>query len=561
VTRSSARLLLLSLLAAAACGDEPVGPGPDDVGRLEVVAGAGQVGAPGQLLPDPVGVRLVDGDGAPVSGTSLTFGTVPVGGRVTPGRVRTDSAGRATVRWRLAPDEGAQVLEVRGDPTSLPLEIDATAVPFPDVDAVVVGGVSGNQPLGALVDGRSSVGPSDDFRFLDVGPTVGIGDWREDGSNGEVTVFVPGGAMRYRAAPGFTAGPDTVRFGPEEPADIDIAVWLVAGPSSRPRVETALITAARIFEQEGLGVRIRSVEWREVGGVPADLLVFTCQRRVALQEAVGQDDARIDVYIVTSVDGSTSRGQACRIGGDFVALGSFAGPTLLAHELGHDLGLLHVDQFGAYFDVTNVMHSASDSRDNLTEGQIFRAQLNEVSVLNGLYRYREPAVLRACYYGSSPQCPPTELRLWADGSFGPWPGPGDAERSPSGPSRTEGSVPPAVAATALLESCGLHGGPGVEVPSGASGRGALRPPGPGAVPWDPATVARLLEEGPPAGVVARSREAATRRARANLRWLIARGGAPWTSGAPPEAVDGAVAAAAAEARLRARWRTELERLR
>ena len=43
---------------------------------------------------------------------------------------------------------------------------------------------------------------------------------------------------------------------------------------------------------------------------------------------------RINVYLVGLVDGSTSRGNACIVGGGFVAIAAGAGAELLAHELG-----------------------------------------------------------------------------------------------------------------------------------------------------------------------------------------------------------------------------------
>jgi hypothetical protein len=65
-----------------------------------------------------------------------------------------------------------------------------------------------------------------------------------------------------------------------------------------------------------------------------------------------------------------------------------AGSELLAHELGHDLALEHIDDRTADFDATNIMHSAATSAQFLTEGQLFRAHLRQNSALNLVYGAR-----------------------------------------------------------------------------------------------------------------------------------------------------------------------------
>ena len=139
----------------------------------------------------------------------------------------------------------------------------------------------------------------------------------------------------------------------------------------------------------------------------------------ALQGAVGARPGRINVYLVPLVDGSTSRGNACIVGGGFVAIAAGAGSELLAHELGHDFALEHVDDLVAAFDPTNVMHSASSVRQFLTEGQTFRAQLRGASALNSVYGLRSGLPVRDCDRDTPTLgCPRIETRVWADGAFG-----------------------------------------------------------------------------------------------------------------------------------------------
>ena len=130
--------------------------------------------------------------------------------------------------------------------------------------------------------------------------------------------------------------------------------------------------------------------------------------------------ARLDAGAghVGLVDGSTSRGNACIVGGSFVAIASGAGAELLAHELGHDFALEHIDDLSADFDATNIMHSASNVRQFLTEGQVFRAHLRSNSAINQTYGRRPGLLTRNCDRDTlAVGCPPVRKRLWADGAF------------------------------------------------------------------------------------------------------------------------------------------------
>ena len=118
------------------------------------------------------------------------------------------------------------------------------------------------------------------------------------------------------------------------------------------------------------------------------------------------------------MDGGAGRGNACQIGSDFVALGSAVGFELASHETGHDFALTHIDDLTANFDQTNIMHSASNTRQFITEGQLFRAHLTSNSAINFLYAARPRLPMRNSLRDtSSDTCPPIEKRIWADGTF------------------------------------------------------------------------------------------------------------------------------------------------
>ncbi|HZQ60474.1 MAG TPA: hypothetical protein VFC24_03940, partial [Casimicrobiaceae bacterium] len=113
-------------------------------------------------------------------------------------------------------------------------------------------------------------------------------------------------------------------------------------------------------------------------------------------------------------------GNACSIGGSFVAIAAGAGAELLAHELGHDLALEHIDDLAGQFDMTNVMHSASNTRAYFTEGQLFRAHVRSASAINALFGARSGQPTRDCDRDTlTIACPSIAKRIWADGAFGP----------------------------------------------------------------------------------------------------------------------------------------------
>ena len=98
---------------------------PDDLVRaLEVVSGGGQRADAGATLPDPVVVRALDADGAPVAGATVAF-TPGEGGAADPAEVLSDAEGVARTTWTLGAAAGRQTLAatVRNESVS----IEATA--------------------------------------------------------------------------------------------------------------------------------------------------------------------------------------------------------------------------------------------------------------------------------------------------------------------------------------------------------------------------------------------------------------------------------------------------
>ncbi len=92
--------------------------------------GDGQRAAAGLWLIEPVGVRVLDAGGAPVSGFTVRFEPGAGDGKVEPVEAQTDSAGVASARWTLGPEPGPQTLAVSAEGLAV-VEIAATAL-LPD---------------------------------------------------------------------------------------------------------------------------------------------------------------------------------------------------------------------------------------------------------------------------------------------------------------------------------------------------------------------------------------------------------------------------------------------
>ncbi len=279
-------------------------------------------------------------------------------------------------------------------------------------------------PYGALVSDASSTPAANYQGYALPGDSVNVGT---RSGNGEVIAFGVDRPVAIQPTVWATALADqlvTVPFA--DLLEIPITVWVVAGPfaSTQQTALTLWQTAQIHFTSERLGVRMTAIEIVDATSNPsaATWSAFTCGTANAnvatLKAGIGAHAGRINVYLVSLVDGSTSRGNACGVGSDFVAIAAGAGAELLAHELGHDFGLEHIDDLVAAFNQANIMHSASNIRQFLTEGQTFRAHLRSNSAINQVYALRPGLPTRDCDRDTlTPLCPAIAKRLWADGAL------------------------------------------------------------------------------------------------------------------------------------------------
>jgi hypothetical protein len=133
-------------LSLPACGKEAVVT--QSPGTLTLVQGNLQAVQGGLDLPNPVVVRLLDTQGAPIAKTAVGFSVILGGGAVNPGSALTDENGEARTKWTVGTGDVNQILQAKVAGLD-PLTINATAL-LPSDLAVAQGGNQSARPSAAL---------------------------------------------------------------------------------------------------------------------------------------------------------------------------------------------------------------------------------------------------------------------------------------------------------------------------------------------------------------------------------------------------------------------------
>jgi hypothetical protein len=290
--------------------------------------------------------------------------------------------------------------------------------------ATVQFGAGSGAPNGALVSDGSSTAMASYQGFATATDNVDVG--ARSGA-GEVVTFSRDRPPSVQSTLWATAlGNQIVNVPFANAYDVAVTIWAVAGPYATTQ-QTALLlwqVAQQVYADERLGVHLSPLEIVDAtaSAKAANYAAFTCgagnANVTSIAADIGARPGRINVYLVGLVDGSTARGNACAIGGRFVAIAAGSSADLLSHELGHNFGLEHIDDLTTDFDIFNVMHSASSGRQYLTEGQIFRAHTRTNSAINQIFNLRPGLPTRDCDRDTPAlNCPLIRKRLWADGAF------------------------------------------------------------------------------------------------------------------------------------------------
>lgn len=229
----------------------------------------------------------------------------------------------------------------------------------------------------------------------------------------------------------WTQGIDTVEMRLDDIHQISLYVWVVNVGNSdfetmKMKALNANVRTSQIWLDERQGIEFSNfhIEDATKKSFSANFITepFTNCNTSDLKSKIGFKKDMINVYYLETVrvvnaqgytvEGSTY-GEYC--GSEhLIALGSNSLEDLLAHELGHAFNLEHIDHLDRDFGKTNVMHSASTTRNFLTEGQTFRAIANTGSALNTLYHTTraDSDVKIECSFDSKSNCPEIAMRIW-----------------------------------------------------------------------------------------------------------------------------------------------------
>jgi len=278
-------------------------------------------------------------------------------------------------------------------------------------------------PVGLLIDAQNSSGFLNDHAVVTSRSEIATTNYRSSASSNEVIGFTNDRPPKHVMTP-WTPQRDTfdVAFAPL--LHIPVTVWIIKGPFDQQRLHAieACIRTSAIWHAERMGVEFSPFEIRDATGDPEAAAHYAFPNGDVgdsvwkpLRDDIGFIPNRLNIYWVDTVNGGSGNGWS-NFGAQIV-MGQNSGDELLSHEIGHAFSLTHTNGDNN-FNVENIMASASNTRQYVTEGQLFRSHVNPTSVLNALYNARSGEITRTCTYASSgPLCPVIHKRIWADGSF------------------------------------------------------------------------------------------------------------------------------------------------
>jgi len=148
---TTAQTQTLSVAANGATVRVAVQAVPSEAVALSTVSGAGQSGAVGDPLPEPIVVEAQDTYANAVPGTTLDIEVSSGGGQTDAAQVVTDAQGQVSVTWSLGPELGSQSVQVRLD-TVAQVDIPADARPGP---AASIETLSGDGQTGTVASALS----------------------------------------------------------------------------------------------------------------------------------------------------------------------------------------------------------------------------------------------------------------------------------------------------------------------------------------------------------------------------------------------------------------------
>ena len=192
---------LLGVMSLVACGEaDTVAPTETGPASIVVLTGADQRGVPARPPAEAITVRVLDAEGRPVGGTTVTFQPEPGHGSTDPASTVTDGNGEAATTWTLGATPGSQSLAiaagratatVRAEAIDLDAELDALFAPATAAEVEVVRSDWAQRDISA---GGVSVELTEGLAFGGATATLRIVSHVVAGSRHFGAIIVPDGA-------------------------------------------------------------------------------------------------------------------------------------------------------------------------------------------------------------------------------------------------------------------------------------------------------------------------------------------------------------------------------
>ena len=310
------------------------------------------------------------------------------------------------------------------------------------VDTITIhNGGSGQN--GVLYDQDNSFqkAPAPPLAPQNAGTVFSIGDMTDP--PGEVVAFGDARPPTLKSGVQWSTGTDNVDITFPNEYAIDVYVWIIARGFDTAIARAAGDRTTTIWSNEKQGIRFNSFPIAD-RSQDSDLqsvdltMPISCSSVPNLSGNNRFIPHAVNVYYVPIVqsaqegESGSDYGESCtgqNDGINAILMGIETGPDLLAHEIGHAFAIEHVDNpnWTRYFTSTNVMYSASASRNFLTEGQTFRSVINSGSVINDPFAYKLGSSTLTCEsftqydvgtgtvkQAQRDNCPVLETRIWPD---------------------------------------------------------------------------------------------------------------------------------------------------
>lgn len=260
-------------------------------------------------------------------------------------------------------------------------------------DKIDLNNNTGNDQAVVLLDARNGSGNCVNDQIWRGPDIINLGSVLTNGScNSEVAVFSDDNAMKFLTPVNSWTNPTTdILPVPLDPIlEAPVTVWLVTG-GTQARAQADIANANLLYNSNNVGVAFNAT-FQDISGNAAAVNTITsagnnanalCGNGANIQASAFFTPNRLNVYYI---NGAFTGGN-CVAFRNLIFIGTTANNQSLAHEFGHAFSLSPSDSGGhtnglAGFDGTNIMQGGGVGRTHFSEGQAFRINVNNNSMLN-----------------------------------------------------------------------------------------------------------------------------------------------------------------------------------